>query len=53
MLFDEVRMHLAIWRVGDGPTDQTLAAMQNRMLGENRIPDGNRMLDDGPKGGYR
>ena len=23
------------------------------MLGENRMPDENRMFDDGPEGGYR
>ena len=53
MLIAEVRIYLANCRVGDWATVGTLAALWNRMHGDNRMPDENRMLDDGPKGGYR
>ena len=54
MLFVDVRMHSASWRIGDEPTAATLA----RMIPETTIRDPgveskNRMLGDGPKGGYR
>ena len=39
---------LPSWRSGG-----TLAAMWNRMLGENWMPDEYRMFEDGPEGEYR
>ena len=47
-------MHSASWRVGDEPTAAILAQMMTgTTIQDPRVESKNRMLGDGPKGGYR
>ena len=54
MLFVDVRMHLASWRIGDEPTAATLAQMMTETtIRDPCVESKTWMLGDGPKGGYR
>ena len=53
VLFVDVRMHSASWRVGDEPTAATLAqTMTETTVQDPKVKSRNRMLGDGSKGGY-
>ena len=49
MLFEEVRMHLATWRIGEEPTVGTLSRMITDLTGrDHTVKPKNRMLGGRP-----